>query len=124
MLARRTTASAHRPDIRPQPTRRSRNHRRSFDTREESIYGLLKLVRPKQYKQLLELNRIRNNWVLEIKRSRVTAGGRRRLVRVPSIIFEGQNLFDEQVFTDRFLKVNSKIYLKLLFIAWKLQGKL
>ena len=41
-----------------------------------------------------------------------------------SIIFEGRNLFDEQVFTGRFLKVYSKIYLKLLFIVWKLQGKL
>ncbi len=90
--------------------------------------GRLKLIKPKQYKQLLELNRVRNkcghNWSLEVKRKRVKTGGKSRRVRVPSVIFEGRNLFDEEVFTSRFLKVYSKIYLKLLSIVWKLEGRI
>lgn len=91
--------------------------------------GRLKLIRPKEYAHILELNRVRNacahNWVLDLPRTRSTINkGVRRRIRIPRVTYNGKNLFANSVFADEFLAVYSKIYLKLLFRVWKTQGKI
>ena len=51
-------------------------------------------------------------------------GGRSQRVSVPSVTFEGRNLFDEHVFASRFVETYGRIYLRLLFLVWKLQRKI
>jgi hypothetical protein len=89
----------------------------------------LKLISANQFKSLLELNRVRNasahNWILDspkIKRTMVR--GLKRTARVPTVIYKGKNLFNPRVFLDEFCSECGRIYLKLLFRVWKIQGKL
>lgn len=87
----------------------------------------LKLITPKQFKNLLELNRIRNacahRWILDspkIKR----VGIMRKRVRTPTVTYNSKDLFDPKVFLDEFCPVYGQLYLKLLFRVWRIQGKL
>jgi hypothetical protein len=86
-------------------------------------------VTPLQYRNLLELNRIRNTcahrWLLDLPRFRqVGPKGKRKRQRVPTVTYQSRNLFAGRTFLDEFCPVYSGIYLKLLFRVWKMQGRL
>ncbi len=91
--------------------------------------GHLKLLTPLQYKNLLELNRIRNacahNWILDLHHvKRIGPKGKKRNIRIPAVEYLGKSLFAGQTFTDEFVPIYGRLYLKLLFRVWKIQGKL
>jgi hypothetical protein len=89
----------------------------------------LNLVTSAQYRNLLELNRIRNacahNWILDLPRSRrIGQKGMRKRIKVPIVVYKGGNLLTKKMFTDEFCPVYSGLYLNLLLRVWKMQGKL
>ena len=91
--------------------------------------GRLNLVTPLQYRNLLELNRIRNscahNWIVNVPRSRMIGPkGKRKRRKIPVVIYGNSNLFNRRTFIDDFCPVYSKLYLNLLFRVWRLQGKI
>jgi len=91
--------------------------------------GRLKLISPLQYSNLLELNRIRNTcahqWILDwVQIKRVGPRGRRKQIKIAVVRYKDQNLFSHNIFAEEFYPVYSRLYLKLLFRVWKLQGKL
>lgn len=91
--------------------------------------GRLKLITPTQYRDLLDLNRIRNacahNWILDVPRfKQVGRPGSRKRIRVPTVSYRDRNLFSRNTFLDEFLPKFSGIYLKLLSKVWKMQGKI
>jgi len=91
--------------------------------------GRLKLVREMQYKDLLELNRVRNacahRWVLDLPRSKwVGPKGSRRRQKTPIVVFKGKNLFTRHAFIEEFCPQYGRLYLNLLWKVWKMQGKL
>lgn len=90
--------------------------------------GRLNLVTPLQYKNLLELNRIRNgcahHWLLDVPNSKPIGSKGRRRIKTPAVVYQGKSLFIPQTFVDEFSPVYSKLYLKLLFRVWKIQGKI
>lgn len=91
--------------------------------------GRLKLIRPAQYNDLLELNRVRNacahNWVLDLPR-RKTVGPKaaRRRIRIPRVAYNSKNLFTGSIFEDDFCPTYGNLYLNLLLKVWRLQGKI
>lgn len=91
--------------------------------------GRLNIVTPRQYRSLVELNRVRNacahHWLLDLPRFRqVGPKGKRKRQRVPTVTYQNKDLFAARIFLDDFYPVYSRIYLKLLFRVWKMQGKL
>lgn len=91
--------------------------------------GRLRLITPRRYEQLLELNRIRNacahNWLLDIPKYKRKAGGKsHRRIRVPVVKYHGKNLLGRDVFLDDFLPTYGGIYVSLLGTVWKIQGKI
>ncbi len=91
--------------------------------------GRLRLITTKQYRELIELNRVRNicahNWVLDLPQvKRVMAKSGKRRIRVPRVIFHGKNLLVPGVFSGEFCVIYGGIYIKRLLRVWKMQGKL
>jgi hypothetical protein len=91
--------------------------------------GRLNLITTLQYRQLLELNRVRNgsahHWILDLpKYKRVMMKNAKRRIRVPVVVYNNKNLFNSRVFADEFCPTYGSLYLKLLWKVWKMQGKL
>ena len=91
--------------------------------------GRLNLVTPRQFRDLLELNRIRNacahHWILDVSRSRMVGPkGNRKRSRTPVVVYKNKNLFSRRTFVVEFCPIYSKLYLKLLYRVWRIQGKL
>ena len=91
--------------------------------------GRLKLVKPKWYGSLLELNRIRNacahNWVLDLTKYRRNHPRRPRNPRKGFFLkYQGKGLLDREVLLHDFCPTYGQIYLGLLGKVWRLQGKI
>jgi hypothetical protein len=88
--------------------------------------GRLRLVTPKQYDELLELNRIRNkcahHWLLDIPKYKVIRfGNNKKRVTIPVVTYKGKNVMTRDVFVRSFTRTVGNVYLKLLFRVWKIQ---
>lgn len=91
--------------------------------------GRLRLVKPKCYKTLLELNRIRNacahNWVLDVTKYRRKGPNRPRYQRRGFFLtYQGKGLLDREVLLHDFCPTYGRVYLSLLSKVWRLQGKI
>jgi|SRR5579872_992215 len=91
--------------------------------------GRLRLITPKWYELLLELNRIRNacahNWLLDVPKYKRPAGGQpQKRIRLPVVTYQGKNLLDRDVLLHGFCPTYGRIYVRLLGTVWRLQGKI
>jgi hypothetical protein len=88
----------------------------------------LKLITTSQHGRLGELNRIRNacshNWLLDVPKYRTIldrSTRTKRRTRTPVVRFNNKNLFTWRTFSDEFLPVYGRLYLRLLFKDWKIR---
>jgi len=91
--------------------------------------GRLRLVRPQEYKRLVELNGIRNacvhNWLLETPRfTGKRDGPPPRRLRTATVTYAGKNLLDEKILLHEFCPRYGRIYTRLLGTVWRLQGRI
>lgn len=91
--------------------------------------GRLRLIKPKWYERLIELNRIRNacshNWILDIPKHKRAAGGQpQKRIKVPVVTYKDKNLLNSDLLLHDFCPTYGRIYVGLLGIVWKLQGKI
>lgn len=91
--------------------------------------GHLGLIKPKWYMQLLELNRIRNacvhKWLVDVPKYKRRTGGKPAMrIKVPVVRYQGRNLLHGNLFSEDFCPTYGRIYMRLLSIVWRRQGKI
>jgi hypothetical protein len=87
----------------------------------------LRVISQKEHTVLLDLNRIRNacahHWILDVPLRPRRASTQRR-PRLPVVIYNGRDLFNDRDCFDGFCRVSGGLYLKLLRRVWTVQGRL